>query len=429
MYERSRKLFELSQQLIPGGVNSPVRAFRAVGGTPVFFREGKGARLTDEDGREYIDYVASWGPLILGHAHPEVVAAVSAAAARGLSFGAPTALELEMAELLTKSLPSMDQVRLVSSGTEAVMSALRLARGYTGRSVIVKFEGCYHGHSDFLLVKAGSGALTFGNPTSAGVPAELTAHTLVLDYNDPQQVADAFARYGDTIAAVVLEPVAGNMNFVRPSQEFMDGLRAACTKHGAVLIFDEVMTGFRVGPQGAQGIFGITPDLTTLGKVIGGGMPVGAFGGRRDIMQKVAPVGPVYQAGTLSGNPVAVTAGLVTLKQVLKPGFFERLGGTAKALTEGLAREAASAGVAFSAASLGGMFGLFFRSAPPRSFAEVMQSDRDAFNRFFHAMLERGVYLAPSAYEAGFVSSAHGEPEIAATLAAAREAFALSRAR
>jgi glutamate-1-semialdehyde 2,1-aminomutase len=429
MYERSRELFELSQQLIPGGVNSPVRAFRAVGGTPIFFREGKGARLVDEDGREYIDYVGSWGPLILGHAHPEVVSAVAAAAARGLSFGAPTALELEMAQLLTQSMPSMDQVRLVSSGTEAVMSALRLARGYTGRSRIVKFEGCYHGHSDFLLVKAGSGALTFGNPTSAGVPAELTSLTLVLDYNDPQQVADAFARYGDSIAAVVLEPVAGNMNFVRPSQEFMDGLRAACTKHGAVLIFDEVMTGFRVGPGGAQGIFGIAPDLTTLGKVIGGGLPVGAFGGRRDIMQKLAPVGPVYQAGTLSGNPVAVTAGLATLRQVLRPGFFERLGKTTKALTEGLAREAASAGVAFSAASLGGMFGLFYRATPPRSFAEVMQCDREAFNRFFHAMLERGIYLAPSAYEAGFVSSAHGEPEITATLAAAREAFALSRGR
>jgi glutamate-1-semialdehyde 2,1-aminomutase len=429
MYERSRELFELSQQLIPGGVNSPVRAFRAVGGTPVFFREGKGARLVDEDGREYIDYVGSWGPLILGHAHPEVVSAVAAAAARGLSFGAPTALELEMAQLLTQSMPSMDQVRLVSSGTEAVMSALRLARGYTGRSRIVKFEGCYHGHSDFLLVKAGSGALTFGNPTSAGVPAELTSLTLVLDYNDPQQVADAFARYGDSIAAVVLEPVAGNMNFVRPSQEFMDGLRAACTKHGTVLVFDEVMTGFRVGPQGAQGIFGITPDLTTLGKVIGGGMPVGAFGGRRDIMQKLAPVGPVYQAGTLSGNPVAVTAGLATLKHVLRPGFFERLGETTKALTEGLAREAANAGMAFSAASLGGMFGLFFRATAPRTFVEVMQCDRDAFNRFFHAMLERGIYLAPSAYEAGFVSSAHGGPEITATLAAAREAFALSRGR
>ncbi len=379
MQERSRALFERSQRLIPGGVNSPVRAFRAVGGTPVFFREGHGAHLVDEDGREYIDYVGSWGPLILGHAHPEVVAAVCDAAARGLSFGAPTALELEMAELLTQSLPSLEQVRLVSSGTEAVMSALRLARGFTGRRIIVKFEGCYHGHSDSLLVKAGSGALTFGNPTSAGVPAELTAHTLVLDYNDPQQARDAFARYGDDIAAVVLEPVAGNMNFVRPSDAFLRALRELCTRHGAVLLFDEVMTGFRVGPQGAQGIFGIRPDLTTLGKVIGGGMPVGAFGGRRDIMQQLAPVGPVYQAGTLSGNPVAVSAGLATLRQVLKPGFFERLGATTAALV----------------------------------------------NRFFHAMLERGVYLAPSAFEAGFVSAAHGERELQATFAAAREAFRL----
>ncbi|MGZ5031601.1 MAG: glutamate-1-semialdehyde 2,1-aminomutase [Usitatibacter sp.] len=428
MYERSRELFERSQRLIPGGVNSPVRAFRAVGGTPVFFREGRGARLIDEDGREYIDYVGSWGPLILGHAHPEVLAEITAAAARGLSFGAPTALELEMAELLTTSLPSIEQVRLVSSGTEAVMSALRLARGFTGRKIIVKFEGCYHGHSDFLLVKAGSGALTFGAPTSAGVPEELTAHTLVLDYNNPQQLEDAFERYGGQIAAVVIEPVAGNMNFVRPSDEFMHGLRALCTRHGAVLIFDEVMTGFRVGPQGAQGIFGIRPDLTTLGKVIGGGMPVGAFGGRRDIMAMLAPLGPVYQAGTLSGNPVAVTAGLATLRRVLKPGFFDRLGATTAALVAGLAREAKAAGVAFSAASLGGMFGIFFRAQPPRSFAEVMQSDRDAFNRFFHAMLDRGVYLAPSAYEAGFVSSAHGGADLEATFTAARAAFALSRA-
>jgi glutamate-1-semialdehyde 2,1-aminomutase len=427
MYERSRALFERSQRLIPGGVNSPVRAFRAVGGTPVFFREGRGARLVDEDGREYIDYVGSWGPLILGHAHPEVLARITAAAARGLSFGAPTALELEMAELLTSSLPSIEQVRLVSSGTEAVMSALRLARGFTGRKVIVKFEGCYHGHSDFLLVKAGSGALAFGNPTSAGVPPELTAHTLVLDYNAPQQLADAFARYGDEIAAVVLEPVAGNMNFVRPSDEFMHSLRALCTRHGAVLIYDEVMTGFRVGPRGAQGIFGITPDLTTLGKVIGGGMPVGAFGGRRDIMAKLAPEGPVYQAGTLSGNPVAVTAGLATLRRVLEPGFFERLGETTAALADGLAREAKAAGVAFSSASLGGMFGIFFRAAPPASFAEVMQCDREAFNRFFHAMLDRGIYLAPSAYEAGFVSSAHGKAELDATFAAAREAFAIAK--
>jgi glutamate-1-semialdehyde 2,1-aminomutase len=428
MYDRSRDLFERSQQLIPGGVNSPVRAFRAVGGTPIFFREGRGSRLTDEDGRQYIDYVGSWGPLILGHADPDTLAAVSAAAARGLSFGAPTALELEMAELITGALPSVEQVRLVSSGTEAVMSALRLARGFTGRKVIVKFEGCYHGHSDFLLVKAGSGALTFGNPTSAGVPEELTVHTLVLGYNDPQQLAEAFARYGDEIAAVVLEPVAGNMNFVRPSMEFMRTLRELCTKHGAVLIYDEVMTGFRVGPQCAQGIFGITPDLTTLGKVIGGGMPVGAFGGRREIMQKLAPVGPVYQAGTLSGNPVAVSAGLATLRRVLQPGFFERLGKVTTSLVDGLQREAKAAGVPFSAESLGGMFGIFFRPQSPRSFSEVMESDREAFNRFFHAMLERGVYLAPSAYEAGFVSAAHSDADIAATLAAARDSFARVKA-
>jgi glutamate-1-semialdehyde 2,1-aminomutase len=427
MFERSQQLFEASQRVIPGGVNSPVRAFRAVGGTPVFFREGKGAWLVDVDGNRYIDYVGSWGPIILGHADAEVLAKVAAAAARGLSFGAPTELELEMAELITSSLPSVEQVRLVSSGTEAVMSALRLARGFTGRSLIVKFEGCYHGHSDFLLVKAGSGALTFGNPTSAGVPAELTSKTLVLDYNDPQQAEDAFRRYGQEIAAVVLEPVAGNMNFVRPSQQFVDTLRRLCTAHGAVLIFDEVMTGYRVGPRGAQGVFGVQPDLTTLGKVIGGGMPVGAFGGRRDIMAKLAPLGPVYQAGTLSGNPVAVTAGLATLRRVLAPGFFEALSATTSALTEGLAREARSAGVAFSAASLGGMFGIFFRAQPPSTFAEVMSCDKEAFNRFFHAMLRRGVYLAPSAFEAGFVSAAHGKAEVDATLAAAREAFAEPR--
>lgn len=427
MHERSQQLFEASQRVIPGGVNSPVRAFRAVGGTPVFFREGKGAWLVDVDGNRYVDYVGSWGPAILGHAHPEVLAEIAAAAARGLSFGAPTELELEIAELITRSLPSVEQVRLVSSGTEAVMSALRLARGFTGRSLIVKFEGCYHGHSDFLLVKAGSGALTFGNPTSAGVPAELTSKTLVLDYNDPQQAEDAFRRYGADIAAVVLEPVAGNMNFVRPSQAFVETLRRLCTEHGAVLIFDEVMTGFRVGPQGAQGVFGIRPDLTTLGKVIGGGMPVGAFGGRRDIMAKLAPVGPVYQAGTLSGNPVAVTAGLATLRRVLAPGFFEALSATTESLAAGLVREAQRAGVAFSAASLGGMFGIFFRATPPTGFAEVMACDKEAFNRFFHAMLRRGVYLAPSAFEAGFVSAAHGPAEIEATLAAARESFPESR--
>ena len=426
MYERSRELFERSSLLIPGGVNSPVRAFRAVGGTPIFFREARGSRLVDEDGREYVDYVGSWGPLILGHADPEVLAAVQAAAARGLSFGAPTALELEMAELLTRAMPSIEQVRLVSSGTEAVMSALRLARGFTGRSLIVKFEGCYHGHSDFLLVKAGSGALTFGNPTSAGVPPELTSHTLVLDYNDPQQLADAFAKFGADIAAVVLEPIAGNMNYVRPSNEFIATLRSLCTKHGAVLIFDEVMTGFRVHAGGAQALFGVTPDLTTLGKVIGGGMPVGAFGGRREIMAKLAPLGPVYQAGTLSGNPVAVTAGLTTLRKVLAPGFFERLEATTRALLEGLAREANGAGVEFSVDGVGGMFGLFFRRAAPRSFAEVMECDRERFNRFFHAMLREGVYLAPSAFEAGFVSASHAQADLDATFAAARKAFAES---
>src|SRR6478672_4134377 len=372
MYDRSRALFERSQQLIPGGVNSPVRAFRAVGGTPVFFREGRGAWLVDEDGRTYVDYVGSWGPLILGHAHPEVLEEIAKVMARGLSFGAPTALELEMAELLTASLPSLEQVRLVSSGTEAVMSALRLARGFTGRKVIVKFEGCYHGHSDFLLVKAGSGALTFGNPTSAGVPEELTVHTLVLDYNDPQQLTEAFARYGDEIAAVVLEPVAGNMNFVRPSEAFIHELRDRCHEHGALLIFDEVMTGFRVGPQGAQGLFGITPDLTTLGKVIGGGMPLGAFGGRRDIMQSIAPLGPVYQAGTLSGNPVAVAAGLATLKLTRAPGFFEGLTRSTLSLVAQLAEAARATSTAFSAQSVGGMFGIYFRAQPPCSYAEVM---------------------------------------------------------
>lgn len=424
MYERSQQLFEASQSLIPGGVNSPVRAFRSVGGTPVFFKRGEGAWLVDADGRRYIDYVGSWGPAILGHAHPDVLEAISATAANGLSFGAPTERELEMAALLTQSLPSLEQVRLVSSGTEAVMSALRLARGFTGRDVIVKFEGCYHGHSDFLLVKAGSGALTFGNPTSAGVPAALTAKTLVLDYNDPQQAEDAFRRFGHEIAAVVIEPVAGNMNFVRPSTVFVETLRRLCTTHGALLVFDEVMTGFRVGPQGAQGLLGVTPDLTTLGKVIGGGLPVGAFGGRRDVMAKLAPLGPVYQAGTLSGNPVALAAGMATLERVLKPGFFEALGETTGALVAGLVRVAREAGVPLSGDHLGGMFGIFFRPTTPDSFAAVMQCDKEAFNRFFHAMLSRGIYLAPSAYEAGFVSAAHGKSEIDATIAAARESFA-----
>jgi glutamate-1-semialdehyde 2,1-aminomutase len=353
-----------------------------------------------------------------------VVKAVQRAASRGLSFGAPTEAELEMAETLIRLLPSMDQVRLVSSGTEATMSAIRLARGFTGRPKIVKFEGCYHGHADSLLVKAGSGALTLGQPSSAGVPAEITAHTLVLDYNDTDMLERAFKAQGDQIAAVILEPVAGNMNLVRPRPEFLRAMRELCTRHGAVLLFDEVMTGFRVGLQGAQGLFGITPDLTTLGKVIGGGMPVGAFGGRRDIMQSIAPLGPVYQAGTLSGNPVAVAAGLATLKLVQAPGFYERLSAATTRLVEGLEQAGRAAGRTFCAQSVGGMFGVYFQARPPESFAEVMQGDKAAFNRFFHAMLEAGVYLAPSAYEAGFVSSAHAPADIDATLEAAKAAFA-----
>jgi len=424
MKTRNEILFDKSQLVIPGGVNSPVRAFRSVGGTPLFVSRGEGACVWDADGRRYVDYVGSWGPLVLGHAHPQVVEAVREAASRGLSFGAPTEAELEMADLLTRLLPSMQQVRLVSSGTEATMSAIRLARGFTGRAKIVKFEGCYHGHADSLLVKAGSGALTFGQPSSAGVPAEITAHTLVLDYNDPGMLERAFGAQGDEIAAVIVEPVAGNMNLVKPRPEFLRALRDLCTKHGAVLIFDEVMTGFRVGLQGAQGLYRITPDLTTLGKVIGGGMPVGAFGGRRDIMQCIAPLGPVYQAGTLSGNPVAVAAGLATLKLVQAPGFFERLDETAAMLVQGLQKAGRDAGLAFSAQSVGGMFGVYFRAACPESYAQVMECDKNAFNRFFHAMLDQGVYLAPSAFEAGFVSAAHSDADIGATIAAASAAFA-----
>ena len=424
MKTRNETLFEKSQLVIPGGVNSPVRAFRSVGGTPLFISRGEGAYVWDADGRRYVDYVGSWGPLVLGHAHPQVVGAVREAAERGLSFGAPTEAELEMTELLTRLLPSMQQVRLVSSGTEATMSAIRLARGFTGRSKIVKFEGCYHGHADSLLVKAGSGALTFGQPSSAGVPAEITAHTLVLDYNDADMLQRTFRAQGDEIAAAIVEPVAGNMNLVKPRPEFLRALRDLCTKHGAVLIFDEVMTGFRVGLQGAQGLYRITPDLTTLGKVIGGGMPVGAFGGRRDIMQCIAPLGPVYQAGTLSGNPVAVAAGLATLRLVQAPGFFERLGNAAANLARALQKAGRDAGLAFSAQSVGGMFGVYFRPAAPETYAQVMECDRIAFNRFFHAMLAQGVYLAPSAFEAGFVSAAHGDAEINATISAATAAFA-----
>ena len=423
MKSRNEILFEKSERVIPGGVNSPVRAFRSVGGTPVFFARGNGPYVWDADDRRYIDYVGSWGPLVLGHAHPEVVKAVQDAAARGLSFGAPTELELEMAEWITRCLPSMQQVRLVSSGTEATMTAIRLARGFTGRPKIVKFEGCYHGHADSLLVKAGSGALTLGQPSSAGVPAEITAHTIVLDYNDAAMLEAAFKAQGDRIAAVIVEPVAGNMNLVKPNEEFLGAMRDLCTRYGAVLIFDEVMTGFRVGLQGAQGLFGINPDITTLGKVIGGGMPVGAFGGRRDIMQAIAPLGPVYQAGTLSGNPVAVAAGLATLKLIQAPGFFERLAATTTQLVEQLQAAAREAGIAFSAQSVGGMFGVYFRAQPPETYSQVMESDKAAFNRFFHALLAEGIYFAPSAYEAGFVSAAHGDAEIEATVKAAKLAF------
>lgn len=424
MTSRNEELFNRAQLRIPAGVNSPVRAFRAVGGTPPFLERAAGAYLWDAEGRRYIDYVGSWGPMVAGHTHPAVVAAVQGAAARALSFGAPTEAEVELAEAICRLVPSVEMVRLVSSGTEATMSAIRLARGFTGRDTIVKFEGCYHGHADSLLVKAGSGALTFGNPSSAGVPADSAAHTVVLPYNDIAAVRAQFAVRGAEIACVIVEPVAGNMNLVLPARGFLEALRDECTRHGALLLFDEVMTGFRVATGGAQQRFGIRPDLTTLGKVIGGGMPVGAFGGRRDVMQHIAPLGPVYQAGTLSGNPVAVAAGLATLALVEAPGFQERIEASTRALAEGLATEATRAGVAFSAQSIGSMFGIYFRALPPTSFAEVMECNRERFNRFFHEMLARGVYLAPSAYEAGFVSAAHSATEIEATLAAARAAFA-----
>jgi glutamate-1-semialdehyde 2,1-aminomutase len=426
---RNEQLFERAQKSIPGGVNSPVRAFRSVGGTPRFIARAEGPYFWDADGKRYIDYIGSWGPMILGHGHPDVVRAVQEAAARGLSYGAPTEAEVEMAEELLKLVPSMEQLRLVSSGTEAAMSAIRLARGAAGggkgRRKIIKFEGCYHGHADSLLVKAGSGLLTFGNPSSAGVPAEITQHTLVLDYNDPQQLEDAFRQHADDIACVIVEPIAGNMNLVRATQEFLNTMRALCTRHGAVLAFDEVMSGFRVALGGAQALYSIDPDMTVLGKVIGGGMPVAAFGGKRDVMKHLAPLGGVYQAGTLSGNPVAVACGMATLKLIQQPGFYERLGARTASLIAGLQRVAqeAAPGVAFAGDSVGGMFGIYFAPRPPVSYAEVMQADKERFNRFFHAMLDRGVYLAPSAFEAGFVSMAHGEDVIEATLAAARDAF------
>lgn len=424
MTSRNELLFSRAQHSTPGGVNSPVRAFRSVGGTPRFITRAEGPCFWDADGKRFIDYIGSWGPAIVGHAHPEVVRAVQDAAARGLSFGAPTEAEVEMAEELCRLVPSVEQVRLVSSGTEATMSALRLARGATRRDRIVKFEGCYHGHADSLLVKAGSGLLTFGNPTSAGVPEDFVRHTTVLDYNDVQQVEDLFRAKGDEIACVIVEPVAGNMNLVRATPEFLQALRRLCTQHGSVLIFDEVMSGFRVALGGAQSLYGITPDMTALGKVIGGGLPVAAFGGRADLMKHLAPLGPVYQAGTLSGNPVAVAAGMTTLKLVQAPGFYEHLSGQTRKLVDGMTDAAREAGVTFCADAVGGMFGLYFTENIPDSYQAVMSGDKERFNRFFHAMLEAGVYLAPSAFEAGFVSAQHDDDVIKETLACARQSFA-----
>jgi glutamate-1-semialdehyde 2,1-aminomutase len=421
---RNDELFARAQRSIPAGVNSPVRAFRSVGGTPRFFVRGEGAYLWDADGARYIDYVGSWGPAIVGHAHPAVVEAVQSTAANGLSFGAPTELEITLAEMLIARLPGLDLVRLVSSGTEATMSALRLARGYTGRPKIIKFEGCYHGHGDSLLVKAGSGALTFGQPSSAGVPAAIAGETIVLSFNDLTAVQETFEADGDAIAGVIVEPIAGNMNLILPKDGFLEGLRTVCDRYRAVLIFDEVMTGFRVHPGGAQGLYGIRPDLTTLGKVIGGGMPVGAFGGKRAIMECVAPLGPVYQAGTLSGNPVAVAAGIATLRLTQATGFYSALERTTRALTDGLQRASRRHRVPFAAQAVGGMFGLYFAASVPDSYAQVMACDKDRFKRFFHAMLDAGIYLAPSAYEAGFVSAAHTDADINETLATAERAFA-----
>jgi glutamate-1-semialdehyde 2,1-aminomutase len=421
-------LFSRAQQTIPGGVNSPVRAFRSVGGTPRFISRAQGPYFWDADGKQYIDYIGSWGPMILGHGDADVVQAVQEALLTGFSFGAPTEAEVVMAEELVKLLPSMEMVRLVSSGTEATMSALRLARGFTGRDIIVKFEGCYHGHADSLLVKAGSGLLTFADttknaPSSAGVPADVAKHTLVLPYNDCAALTEAFRVHGDAIAGVIVEPIAGNMNLVKSTPEFLGELRRLCSAHGSVLIFDEVMTGFRVGLGGVQGLSGIAPDLTCLGKVIGGGMPIAAFGGRADIMKHMAPLGGVYQAGTLSGNPVAVAAGLATLRKIQAPGFYDRLSQLTTRFMQGLSQIAKEVGVTLSTDSIGGMFGIYMSEAIPSSFAEVTKSDIPRFNRFFHAMLDEGVYLAPSAYEAGFVSIQHDEAVIDASLNAAKQAL------
>lgn len=419
---RSHDLFIQSQEHIPGGVNSPVRAFRGVGGEPVFFQRASGPFVYDADGKEYVDYVGSWGPMILGHAHPDVIKAVQDATTNGLSFGAPTEIEMAMAEKVCQLVPSIEKVRMVSSGTEATMSAIRLARGYTGRDTIIKFEGCYHGHADSLLVKAGSGAMTLGVPSSPGVPEGLAQHTLTLTYNDISSVEETFKSVGDQIAAIIVEPVAGNMNCIPPVPGFLEGLRRLCTEYGAVLIIDEVMTGFRVALGGAQAYYNITPDLTTLGKVLGGGMPVGAFGGKREIMDHIAPDGPVYQAGTLSGNPVAMTAGLTTLKLLEAPGFHDNLSQRTQELTQGLQAIAEECDIPFTTNAVGGMFGLFFTEETTiTKFEQVVAGDHARFNRFFHAMLDEGVYLAPSSYEAGFLSSAHTDAELTRTLDAARK--------
>ena len=421
---RNETLFERAKKIIPAGVNSPVRAFGSVGGTPRFIRRAQGPFVWDENGTQYIDFVGSWGTGIVGHAHPEVVEAVREAAMDGLSFGAPTEAEILIAEEIAKIVPSVERLRLVSSGTEATMTAIRLARGYTGRDKIIKFEGCYHGHSDSLLVKAGSGLLTFGNPSSAGVPADFTKHTLVLEYNNIAQLEEAFARNGDEIACVILEPFVGNMNLVRPTEAFVKALRELTENHGAVLIYDEVMTGFRVALGGAQSLHGITPDLTTMGKVIGGGMPLAAFGGRKDIMECISPLGGVYQAGTLSGNPIAVAAGLKTLEIIQREGFYENLTALTRRLADGLAAAAKAHGIEFTADSVGGMFGLYFAAHAPQNYGDMARSNIDAFKRFFHGMLDRNTAFGPSAYEAGFVSAAHTPELIDETIATAHQVFA-----
>jgi len=420
----NQQLFDRAQRTIPGGVNSPVRAFRQVGGVPRFIDRAEGPYMIDAEGVRYIDYIGSWGPMIAGHAHPEVIDAVQRAATRSLSFGAPTADEIDMAEAIRQLMPAAEMVRLVSSGTEAGMSAIRLARGFTGRDAIVKFEGCYHGHADSLLVKAGSGLLTFGNPSSAGVPADLARHTLVLEFNNIAQIEELFATRGSEIACVMVEPIAGNMNFIRGTQAWHQRLRELCTEHGALLVWDEVMTGFRVALGGAQQVYGIRPDLVVMGKVIGGGMPLAAFGGRTDVMHKLSPLGAVYQAGTLSGNPVAVAAGMAQLRLIQQPGFYERLSASTQKLMRGLDAAAARHGVTFRTDSEGGMFGFYFSADLPRNYPDMAHADVEIFKRFFHAMLDRGVYLAPSMYEAGFVSSAHDDAVIDATLHAADGAFA-----